>query len=149
MPDKQSQSPYTRRAVAAPPVSGTKQTAEQRNPNGVGATGTDASINGVKNPYSSGSITGAESNSANPYVNPYAPKSGVQTFDTPVGSVGGENTDEAAPASSNPYVRPMGAPASTDFQNEASSTNAVDSARRSRMQRYHDAEVGEKKSDQE
>ncbi|MEG0511788.1 MAG: SH3 domain-containing protein [Clostridia bacterium] len=148
-PDKQSQSPYTRRAVAAPPVSGTKQTAEQRNPNGVSTTGTDASINGVKNPYSSGSITGAGSNSANPYVNPYAPKSGAQTSDTPVGSVNGENTDAAAPASSNPYVRPMGAPASTDFQNETSSTNAVDSARRSRMQRYHDAEAGEKKSDQE
>ncbi|MEG1571243.1 MAG: hypothetical protein RR431_08600, partial [Clostridia bacterium] len=131
------------------PVSGTKQTAEQRNPNGVGATGTDASINGVKNPYSSGSITGAGANSANPYVNPYAPKSGVPTSDTPVGSADGENTDAAAPASSNPYVRPMGAPASTDFQNEASSTNAVDSARRSRMQRYHDAEAGEKKSDQE
>ena len=73
---QQAQSPYTRRAVAAPPVAGTKQNDGKTGgtgtasggaaANGTGAAG--ATFGGVKNPYSSGSITGT--GSVNPYQSP-------------------------------------------------------------------------------
>ncbi len=86
-------SPYARRAAAAPIAPGTKQndTNSQNKPTG------GAPYGGVKNPYSSGSITGTQ----NPYSRPTA---GSGTSATTAGSQGLHGSTPTGMAQ-NPYAR--------------------------------------------
>ena len=86
-------SPYARRAAAAPIAPGTKQndTNSQNKPTG------GAPYGGVKNPYSSGSITGTQ----NPYSRPTA---GPGTSATTAGSQGLHGGAPTGTAQ-NPYAR--------------------------------------------
>ena len=86
-------SPYARRAAAAPIAPGTKQndTNSQNKPTG------GAPYGGVKNPYSSGSITGTQ----NPYSRPTA---GPGTSATTAGSQGLHGSTPTGTAQ-NPYAR--------------------------------------------
>ncbi len=86
-------SPYARRAAAAPIAPGTKQndTNSQNKPTG------GAPYGGVKNPYSSGSITGTQ----NPYSRPTA---GPGTSATTAGSQGLHGSAPTGTAQ-NPYAR--------------------------------------------
>ena len=86
-------SPYARRAAAAPIAPGTKQndTNSQNKPTG------GAPYGGVKNPYSSGSITGTQ----NPYSRPTA---GSGTSATTAGSQGLHGSAPTGTAQ-NPYAR--------------------------------------------
>ena len=86
-------SPYARRAVAAPIAPGTKQndTNSQNKPAG------STPYSGVKNPYSSGSITGTQ----NPYSRPTA---GSGTSATTAGSQGLHGSAPTGTAQ-NPYAR--------------------------------------------
>ena len=86
-------SPYARRAAAAPIAPGTKQndTNSQNKPTG------GAPYGGVKNPYSSGSITGTQ----NPYSRPTA---GPGTSATTAGSQGLHGSTPTGMAQ-NPYAR--------------------------------------------
>ena len=86
-------SPYARRAAAAPIAPGTKQndTNSQNKPTG------GAPYGGVKNPYSSGSITGTQ----NPYSRPTAGSGTSATTAGSQGLHGGAPTGTAQ----NPYAR--------------------------------------------
>ena len=86
-------SPYARRAAAAPIAPGTRQndTNSQNKPTG------GAPYGGVKNPYSSGSITGTQ----NPYSRPTA---GSGTSATTAGSQGLHGSTPTGMAQ-NPYAR--------------------------------------------
>ena len=86
-------SPYARRAAAAPIAPGTKQndTNSQNKPTG------GAPYGGVKNPYSSGSITGTQ----NPYSRPTAGPGTSATTAGNQGLHGGAPTGTAQ----NPYAR--------------------------------------------
>ena len=86
-------SPYARRAAAAPIAPGTKQndTNSKNKPTG------GAPYGGVKNPYSSGSITGTQ----NPYSRPTA---GPGTSATTAGSQGLHGSTPTGTAQ-NPYAR--------------------------------------------
>ena len=86
-------SPYARRAAAAPIAPGTKQndTNSQNKPTG------GAPYGGVKNPYSSGSITGTQ----NPYSRPTAGPGTSATTSGSQGLHGGAPTGTAQ----NPYAR--------------------------------------------
>ena len=86
-------SPYARRAAAAPIAPGTKQndTNSQNKPAG------STPYSGVKNPYSSGSITGTQ----NPYSRPTA---GPGTSATTAGSQGLHGSAPTGTAQ-NPYAR--------------------------------------------
>ena len=86
-------SPYARRAAAAPIAPGTKQndTNSQNKPAG------STPYSGVKNPYSSGSITGTQ----NPYSRPTA---GPGTSATTAGSQGLHGSTPTGTAQ-NPYAR--------------------------------------------
>ena len=86
-------SPYARRAAAAPIAPGTKQndTNSQNKPAG------STPYSGVKNPYSSGSITGTQ----NPYSRPTA---GPGTSATTAGSQGLHGSTPTGMAQ-NPYAR--------------------------------------------
>ena len=86
-------SPYARRAAAAPIAPGTKQndTNSQNKPTG------GAPYGGVKNPYSSGSITGTQ----NPYIRPTAGPGTSATTAGNQGLHGGAPTGTAQ----NPYAR--------------------------------------------
>ena len=84
-------SPYARRAAAAPIAPGTKQN-ESANPQNKPAG--SATYGGVKNPYSSGSITGTQ----NPYSRPAsATGSGSAATGSPHGG--------ASASAQNPYAR--------------------------------------------
>ena len=164
-------SPYARRAVAAPPAAGTQQRtdAKQTPPNGQAHS--FAKPGAATSPFSAPPVSGsripnpyakpADSATTNPYVkpagsaatNPFAkPVEGPKADETasesnpfakPVGSaatnpfakpVEGPKADETAP-SANPFARPV---------NPASASNAADAQRRrSRTQRYQDAEDGD------
>ena len=87
-------SPYARRAAAAPIAPGTKQK-DSANPQNKPTGG--APYGGVKNPYSSGSITGTQ----NPYSRPTA---GSGTSATTAGSQGLHGSTPTGMAQ-NPYAR--------------------------------------------
>ena len=87
-------SPYARRAAAAPIAPGTKQK-DSANPQNKPAGSTPYS--GVKNPYSSGSITGTQ----NPYSRPTAGSGTSATTAGSQGLHGGAPTGTAQ----NPYAR--------------------------------------------
>ena len=87
-------SPYARRAAAAPIAPGTKQK-DSANPQNKPTGG--APYGGVKNPYSSGSITGTQ----NPYSRPTA---GPGTSATTAGSQGLHGSAPTGTAQ-NPYAR--------------------------------------------
>ena len=150
-------SPYARRAVAAPPASGTQQrTANQpggtaapySNQNRVNPYGTT-----YANPYSTTNVQGM-SRPSTQAPNPYAPTNGqnsAQSGGTSYGGSGNPYAAHSAPSSSaqpaqtgtNPYARPISA-------GSVQQTDAADTAqraRRSRMQRYHEAENENGKSE--
>lgn len=87
-------SPYARRAAAAPIAPGTKQK-DSANPQNKPTGG--APYGGVKNPYSSGSITGTQ----NPYSRPTAGSGTSATTAGSQGLHGGAPTGTAQ----NPYAR--------------------------------------------
>ena len=83
---QQAQSPYARRAVAAPPVSGTtRQNDDKQNPGATPGGAGGATFGGVKNPYSAGSITGAGANAASPYGRPQG-STGSPGYPSPYGT---------------------------------------------------------------
>ena len=139
-------SPYARRAVAAAPGTQPAQTApmQQNAP--------------VKNPYSSGSITGpatgstASAQNVNPYMKPASaqPQSYANPYAAPVAPAekpavnpyaapASEAEKPASAVSSNPYARPIGTVAPAVSQSAEQPETAV-RRRATRMQRYHAAE---------
>ncbi|MBQ7849570.1 MAG: hypothetical protein IJ343_07615, partial [Clostridia bacterium] len=148
-------SPYARRAVAAP------------NPQ---STAPQAGVQPVRNPYSSGTITGStgpmngsagtitgsapeSTPSVNPYMKPVSSQQGVNPFSAAGAAMAGSQREESnpyaapvtekpsAPVSSNPYARPIGTVAPA-AQETADGETAV-RRRATRMQRYHAAESDE------
>ena len=137
-------SPYARRAVAAP---NPQQAAQQQ------------TAQPVRNPYSSGSITGTN---ANPYMKPANSQPASSVYGAAGAAMTGQQREEsnpfaagaqarpnpyAAPAaekpasvSSNPYARPIGTvPPAAQESAESNGETAV-RRRATRMQRYHAAE---------
>ncbi|NLO86135.1 MAG: hypothetical protein GX096_12035, partial [Clostridiales bacterium] len=118
---QQGQNPYARRAVVAPPVTGTKQ--NQNAPTTPQSPTTGATTGGVRNPYASGSITGA-STTGNPYAKPQSttpqstaapilPPSGASTnAGTPIGRPSGSSAPIQGTAGSASMTRPSSLSAS-------------------------------------
>jgi len=140
-------SPYARRAVAAP---NPQQTAPQQ------------TAQPVRNPYSSGSITGTNA-SANPYMKPANSQPTGSAFGAAGAAMAGQQREEsnpyaapaqarvnpyAAPAaekpaasvSSNPYARPIGTVAPAAQESAETTGETAVRRRATRMQRYHAAE---------
>ena len=132
-------SPYTRRAAAAPIAPGTKRDEQAGTQSKPGTAPT--SYGGVKNPYSSGSITGTQNQ--NPYTrptagtqaNPYGTSATGNPYTRPTGTqssgYGASATDAQNPytrpvgAQSNPYTRPAAEAGETATRGESGTPSAI------------------------
>jgi len=160
-------SPYARRAVAAPPVAGTQQRSEQSKPQQMpeyrnyGAannspysrpTNAQTPYSYAEKPYSApsqnSSLYSEPADASSPYsrpqqqrMNPYAAPVKLDTEEKANPYAAPAPAQPKPQASSNPYARPIG-----NLPPRESTPAAEPSAaprRRTRMQRYHDAESGE------
>ena len=94
-------SPYARRAVAAPPVTGTQRPAGGTAPGTNGAAQTPG-YNAVKNPYSNGSITGTAQQ--NPYSRPYSAAQGSAETASPYTGAGSAYGAGGSPSGTQPFA---------------------------------------------
>jgi len=155
---KNQQSPYARRAMAAPPAGGNQQPGSRQNPYSVrqpqapqqppqsGAYGSSES----RNPFSNGSITGNNADYSGRYAptrrgweetNPYTPMD--------AGSQGMTGTPDGnpsfAPMEANPFARPIGTDDQNPFARPEGETPSGEQAQRrraNRMERYRNVDNG-------
>ena len=124
-------SPYARRAVAAPPAGGTQQP-------------TAANPQSTQNPYTARPYSAPSQNpyapTGNPYAAPVQPQS--NPYAPPASQAQQPVQQQPAQTGTNPYARPI----STGYTQTETPTDSAQ-RRRSRMQRYHDTESSDGKSE--